>query len=44
MVSVHSDIFRRIGIYDKKWYLPDLYLEEIVENEGFCLIKCEFKQ
>jgi len=44
MVAAHSDIFRRIGIYDdKKWYLPDLYLKEIRENEGFYLIKGKYE-
>jgi hypothetical protein len=42
MVSSHSDLFRTIGIYDDKtrqWYLPNLYLKEIMMKKGFSLIK-----
>jgi hypothetical protein len=39
----HSDIFKRIGIYDEKWYLPNLYLKEVVEKEGFDLIKLKYE-
>jgi hypothetical protein len=42
MVSAHSDLFRTIGIYDdktKKWYLPNLYLKELMMKQGFSLIK-----
>lgn len=42
MVSAHSDLFRNIGIYDdktRKWYLPNLYLKELMKKQGFSLIK-----
>jgi hypothetical protein len=42
MVSAHSDLFRTIGIYDdksRKWYLPNLYLKELIMKQGFSLIK-----
>jgi hypothetical protein len=42
MVSAHSDLFRTIGIYDdktRKWYLPNLYLKELMMKQGFSLIK-----
>jgi len=42
MVSAHSGLFRTIGIYDdkiKKWYLPNLYLKELMMEPGFSLIK-----
>jgi hypothetical protein len=43
LLCEHSDIFRSIGIYDKKWYLPDLYLKEIVKKEGFDLIILKYE-
>jgi len=44
MVAEHSDIFRKIGRYErKKWYLPDLYLKEISEKAGFDLIKSKYE-
>ena len=42
MVSAHSELFRTIGIYDdktRKWYLPNLYLKELMMKQGFSLIK-----
>ena len=42
MVSAHSGLFRTIGIYDDKtrnWYLPNLYLKELMMEPGFSLIK-----
>jgi hypothetical protein len=39
----HSDVFKRIGIYDEKWYLPNLYLREVVEKEGFDLIRLKYE-
>ncbi len=42
MVSAHSGLFRTIGVYDdktRKWYLPNLYLEELMRKQGFSLIK-----
>ena len=43
MVSEHRDIINRIGMYDQKWYLPDLYLKELVEKEGFDLVKKKYE-
>ncbi len=45
MVSAHSDLFRTIGIYDektRKWYLPNLYLKELMMKKGFSLIKIRY--
>ena len=45
MVSAHSELFRTIGIYDDKtrrWYLPNLYLKEIMMKQGFTLIKKKY--
>ncbi|MBN1832305.1 MAG: hypothetical protein JW896_09360 [Deltaproteobacteria bacterium] len=42
MVSAHSDLFRTIGKYDektRKWYVPNLYLKELLTKQGFFLIK-----
>lgn len=43
LLCEHSDVFRRIGIYDEKWYLPNLYLNEILEKEGFDLIVSKYE-
>jgi hypothetical protein len=43
VVAAHSDIFRQIGIYEKGWFLPDLYLEEIMEKAGFSIIKAKYE-
>jgi hypothetical protein len=45
MVSAHSDLFRIIGKYDektRKWYLPNLYLKELMMKPGFSLIKNKY--
>jgi hypothetical protein len=43
LLCQHSEVFRRISIYDKKWYLPNLYLKEIVEKEGFDLVILKYE-
>jgi hypothetical protein len=43
MVANHRDIFRGIGIYEKKWHIPDLYLRELLRKEGFHLIKAKYE-
>lgn len=46
MVSAHSELFRTIAIYDdktRKWYLPNLYLKELMRKQGFSLIKNRYK-
>lgn len=43
LLCQHSEIFRKIGIYDKKWYVPNLYLREIVEKEGFDLMASKYE-
>jgi hypothetical protein len=43
LLCEHSDVFKRIGIYDEKWYLPNLYLREVVEKEGFDLIRLKYE-
>jgi hypothetical protein len=43
LLCEHSDIFKRIGIYDEKWYLPNLYLKEVAEKEGFDLVVLKYE-
>ena len=43
MVANHRDIFKGIGIYEKKWYVPDLYLEELLRKEGFNIIRVKYE-
>ncbi len=43
LLCEHSDVFKRIGIYAEKWYLPNLYLKEIVEKEGFDLVVLKYE-
>jgi hypothetical protein len=43
MVARHSDIFRKIAKYFGKWFLPDLYLDELTEKEAFSLIIAKYE-
>jgi len=43
MVAKNCEIFRKIGRYDKRWYLPDLYLKELSENAFFELIAAKYE-
>lgn len=43
LVAAHSEIFRRIGHYNKGWYLPYLYLKKIREKKEFDLIKAKYE-
>lgn len=43
LVSKHSDIFREIASYEEKWYLPELYLKEIREKDGFPLMVMKYE-
>ncbi|UCD31534.1 MAG: hypothetical protein JSV38_12165 [Desulfobacterales bacterium] len=43
LVAVHSEIFRRIGTYNKQWYLPYLYVCRLKEKKGFNLIKGKYE-
>ncbi len=43
LVAEHPDIFRKIGAYNKEWYLPYLYLKKIKEKNGFDLIKAKYE-
>ena len=43
LVAAHRDIFARIMTYDKKWLIPDLYLEELSQNRDFSLVKAKYE-
>jgi len=43
LVAAHRDIFTRIMKYDKRWLIPDLYLEELSQNEDFLLVKAKYE-
>jgi hypothetical protein len=43
MVARHSDIFRSIGKFDKRWYLPDAYLKELSMQGAFELVKAKYE-
>lgn len=43
LVAENCELFRRIGRYTEKWYLPDLYLKELREKEGFHLIIAKYE-
>ena len=43
MVARHRDIFRVIFIYEKKWYVPYLYLKELLRNDGFHIVKAKYE-
>ena len=43
MVANHRDIFKGIGIYEKKWYVPAFYLEELLRKEGFNIIRVKYE-
>ncbi|MCF8051601.1 MAG: hypothetical protein K9L59_10225 [Desulfobacterales bacterium] len=43
MVAMNCEIFKGIGKYTRRWYLPDQYLEEIRQKEPFGLIKAKYE-
>jgi hypothetical protein len=43
MVAMNCEIFKNIGKYSRRWYLPDQYLEEIRQKEPFGLIKAKYE-
>jgi hypothetical protein len=42
LIAAHRDIFMRIMTYDRKWLIPDLYLEEIFQNKDFPTVKAKY--
>jgi hypothetical protein len=43
MVARHCDIFRAVGKFHKRWYLPDDYLKELSRKKGFELILAKYE-
>ena len=43
LVSENLDVFRKIGTYNKEWYLPYLYLKKIKEKNGFDIVKAKYE-
>jgi hypothetical protein len=43
LVSENLDLFRKIGTYNKEWYLPYLYLKKIKEKNGFEIVKAKYE-
>jgi hypothetical protein len=43
LIATHRGSFMRIMRYDKKWLIPDLYLEEISQNTHFPLVKAKYE-
>jgi hypothetical protein len=44
MLAAHSSLFRRLGSYKKgRWYLPNLYLKEIMGRKGIDVIKAKYE-
>ena len=43
MVARNCEIFRSVGTYAKQWYLSDLYLQELSQNEYFELISTKYE-
>jgi hypothetical protein len=43
LVSENLDVFRRIGTYNKEWYLPYRYLKRIKEKNGFDIVKAKYE-
>jgi hypothetical protein len=43
LLANHSSIFRKIGHHDKRWFFPDLYLEETAKREGFSVVREKYE-
>lgn len=43
MVAKHCDIFRSIGKFAQRWYLPDMYLKELSRKQPFGLIMVKYE-
>ncbi len=44
MVANHCDIFRSVGKYTKRWYLPALYLRDIAGRKEFDVISAKYER
>ena len=43
MVAKNCEIFKGIGRYTSRWYLPDLYLRELASKDTFDLITAKYE-
>jgi hypothetical protein len=43
MVARNCEIFRSVGKFSQRWYLPDLYLRELVRKKNFGLISAKYE-
>jgi hypothetical protein len=41
--EMFREVVREVGRYDKRWYLSNLYLKELSENEFFELITAKYE-
>jgi hypothetical protein len=44
MVASHCDIFRSLGKFSQRWYLPNLYLKELSSKKDFGLISAKYER
>jgi hypothetical protein len=43
LVAKNSDLFRRMAVYNEKWYLPKLYLKEMSKKDRFDLMIAKYE-
>jgi len=43
MVAENCETFRTVGMFDKRWYLSDLYLKELSEKSFFELVAAKYE-
>ena len=43
LLASHSDLFKRIGKYEGKWFFADRYLEELLQKEEFGFVRAKYE-
>jgi hypothetical protein len=43
LVAVHRGLFMKMMKYKRMWLIPELYLEELAQKEGFPLVKAKYE-
>jgi hypothetical protein len=43
LVAAHREIFARIMKYETKWLIPEVYLQELSQNQDFSLVKAKYE-
>jgi hypothetical protein len=43
LVAVHRGLFMKMMTYEKVWLIPEIYLEELAQKEGFPLVKAKYE-